>query len=226
MYLSAAMAAITAVTFGLALLAVPISGANCPGDCIDYPYLGTADRYPRDYLWMYPAIALVVVYLMFAVSLGAMAPRSRRLFGHLAVALAIPSTTVLASTYFVQTSVVPSSVAAGENEGITLLTQYNPHGVFIALEEIGYLLMTASFVFMAPLVTGTGKKARAVRVIFVGAFAVTVLAVAAYSIAYGLDRQDRFEVVAITVSWLVLITNGILLALILRDRIAHPVSRP
>lgn len=32
----------------------------------------------------------------------------------------------------------------GETEGITLLTQYNAHGIFIALEELGYLLMSLS----------------------------------------------------------------------------------
>jgi hypothetical protein len=27
----------------------------------------------------------------------------------------------------------------GETDGLSILTQYNPHGIFIALEEIGYL---------------------------------------------------------------------------------------
>ncbi len=222
MYLSAATAAITLVTFGAALVAVPISGANCPGDCIGYPYLDTVGRYPRDYVWMYLAIGLVVVYLSFVVSLRAVAPPNRLLFGHMAVAVAVASTAVLISTYFVQVSVVPSSLAAGETEGITLLTQYNPHGVFIALEEVGYLLMTTSFVLLAPLISGTGRRTAAVRLLFVTAFVVTVFALAAYSVAYGLDRQDRFEVIAITTAWLVLIVNGILLTLVFRDRLAHP----
>ncbi len=33
----------------------------------------------------------------------------------------------------------------GEKEGISLLTQFNPHGIFIALKEVGYLLMSLSF---------------------------------------------------------------------------------
>jgi len=53
MYASVAVAVITVVAFGLALLAVPISGANCPGDCLGYPFLDSVDRYPRDYIWMF-----------------------------------------------------------------------------------------------------------------------------------------------------------------------------
>lgn len=221
MYLSALTAALTAVTFGAALVAVPISGANCPGDCIDYPYLDTTDRYPRDYVWMYFAGALMVVYLFFVVALRAAARPDRQLLGQMAVAVAVASTAVLAPTYFVQASVVPASLAAGQTDGVPLLTQYNPHGVFIALEEIGYLLMVTSFALLAPMISGTGRTIGAVRVLFIAAFAVTVLALGAYSLAYGIDRQDRFEVVAITVAWLVLIINGILLTLTFRHRLAH-----
>ena len=35
-----------------------------------------------------------------------------------------------------------------------MLIQYNPHGVFIALEEPGYLVMSLSFLFMAPVEFG------------------------------------------------------------------------
>lgn len=222
LYLSAATAVITVLTLGAALLAVPISGANCPGGCLGYPYLDTAHRYPRDYLWMYLAIGLVVVYLFLVVSLQAVAPPNRVLIGQMAVAIAVASTTVLASTYFVQASVVPSSLAAGETEGISLLTQYNPHGLFIALEEVGYILMTTSFVLVAPLIGGTGKRTAAVRTLFVAPSVAATIALVAYSLAYGLDRQDRFEVVVISVDWLVLIINGILLTLIFRDRLARP----
>jgi hypothetical protein len=56
---------------------------------------------------------------------------------------------VLLGGYFVQFSMVPVSLMNGQSEGIALLTQYNPYGVFIVLEELGYLLMSLSFVFLA-----------------------------------------------------------------------------
>jgi hypothetical protein len=42
------------------------------------------------------------------------------------------------------------SLMNGQAQGIALLTQYNPYGVFIVLEELGYLLMSLSFLFLAP----------------------------------------------------------------------------
>ncbi|NOY56928.1 MAG: hypothetical protein GXP34_13230, partial [Actinobacteria bacterium] len=152
MYAAAAMAAITTVTFGMALFAVPISGSNCPSDCIEYPYLDTLDRFPRDYVWMYFAIGLVVIYLIFTTSLNNLRTRTgSAIAGQVAVGLAVAVVAVLVPTYFVQFSVVPSSLSAGQTEGISLLTQYNPQGLFIALEEIGFLLMSFSFLFLIPL---------------------------------------------------------------------------
>ncbi len=219
LYVSTATAVITTVTFGLALTAVPISGANCPGDCLEYPYLDTADRFPRDYFWMYPAIGLVIAYLLLMVSLRAVAPQNRSVIGQMAVAVSVVAAAVLVPTYFVQFSVVPSSIAAGETDGIALLTQYNPHGAFIALEEVGYLLMSVSFLLAIPLIDDAGVKARLVRWLFGAGFFVPIVALVAVALMYGVDRQDRFEVAAISVNWLVLIVNGILLASIFRDRL-------
>ncbi len=50
---------------------------------------------------MYLATGLVIVYLLFVVSLRAVAPPNRQLLGHMAIAVAATSTAVLASTYFV-----------------------------------------------------------------------------------------------------------------------------
>jgi hypothetical protein len=142
----------------------------------------------------------------------------------MAVAVSVVAAAVLVPTYFVQFSVVPSSIAAGETEGITLLTQYNPHGAFIALEEAGYLLMSLSFLLAIPLIDDAGVKARVVRWLFGAGFVVPIVALVAVGLAYGLDRQDRFEVAVISVDWFVLIVNGILLASIFRDRLHAYIS--
>jgi len=39
------------------------------------------------------------------------------------------------------------------------------------------------------------------------------------SIIYGLDRMDRFEVAVISINWLVLVTNGVLLSLLFRRQL-------
>jgi hypothetical protein len=219
MYVSWALAAFATIALGLGIVAVPIAGANCPHDCIGYPYLDTVDRFPRDYLWIYFAIVLIIMYLVFIVSLRVVSAARNGVLGQIAVAVAVASTVVLASTYFTQAAVVPASLAAGETEGIALFTMYNPHGLFIALEEIGYLLMSLSFLFAASMIIDTSRMMRIVRSVFAAGFVLPVLALIAYSVAYGLDRLDRFEVVALSVDWLVLIINGILVALILRSRL-------
>ena len=141
-YAAILTAVVTLVTFALALTAIPISGANCPGDCIDYPYLDTVAQFPRDYRWMLPAIVLIFVYVILMICIQGYASRRKQVYGQIGVAFAIMSATILASAYFIQFAVVPVSLMAGETEGITLLTQYNPHGIFIAMEELGYLFMS------------------------------------------------------------------------------------
>jgi len=224
MHLSWFMAVVGAVALALGIAAVPIAGAYCPGECIDYPYLETVDRFPRDYLWIYVAVVLVIAYLLFMISLRAVAA-SDSILGQMSVYVAVAATVVLAATYFTQVTVVPASLAAGETEGIALLTMYNPHGLFIALEEIGYLLMSLSFLFAALMLAGDGRMVRVIRWIFAAGFAVPVVALVAYAVSYGLDRQYRFEVVAIATDWSVLIVNGVLVAIVLRGR-RHAAIRP
>jgi hypothetical protein len=64
-YSSIILTLVTIVTFGLALTAVPISGANAPGGGIPYPYLDTLKQFSKDYLWMVTAILLILTYVVF-----------------------------------------------------------------------------------------------------------------------------------------------------------------
>lgn len=52
---SLALALTTLITFGFALTAVPISGANAPNSGLPYPYLDTLMQYPKDYKWPFPS---------------------------------------------------------------------------------------------------------------------------------------------------------------------------
>ncbi|MDQ3861918.1 MAG: hypothetical protein M3317_00130 [Actinomycetota bacterium] len=99
------------------------------------------------------------------------------------------------------------------------MTQYNPYGVFIVLEELGYLLVSLSFLFLAPVFAGGGRLASAVRWVFVAGFVLTMVFLGALSVVYGLERMDRFEIAAISVAWLVLAVNGVLLGFLFRRRV-------
>ena len=218
LYSSILTVAMTLVTFGLAITAVPNSGAGCLENCFEYPYLDTLSEFPRDYLWMPPAMILIVVYVVLVASIHAYASPQKKVYSQIGLSFALIAAGVLLGDYFVQFSVVPINLMNGQTEGIALLTQYNPYGVFIVLEELGYLLMSLSFVFLAPVFAHEGRLATAVRWIFVAGFAVTVTFLVAISAYYGLERMDRFEIAAISIAWLVLLINGVLLGFLFRRR--------
>ncbi|MBN1146466.1 MAG: hypothetical protein JXA78_04370, partial [Anaerolineales bacterium] len=205
-------AVMTLATFGFAITAVPISGSNCLENCIEYPYLDTLSQFPKDYLWMYLAIIQLLVYVIFMVSIHACAPQPKKVFSQIGLVFGLMAGLVLLGDYFVQFSVVPVSLMNGETEGIALLTQYNPHGLFIALEELGYLLMSLSFLFIAPVFSSKTRLEAAVQWIFIIGFVLAIVALAMVSLNFGLERQYRFEVAVISIDWLVLLVNGILIS--------------
>jgi hypothetical protein len=210
---------ITVLTFTLAITAIPNSGAGCTQNCVEYPYLNTLSEFPRDYLWMPPAMLLIVVYVTLVASIHAYAAQHKKIYSQIGLSFALIAAGILLSDYFIQFSVVPISLMDQETDGITLLTQYNPHGIFIVLEELGYLLMSLSFLFLAPVFANKGRLASVVRWVFIAGFVLTMVFLAVISINYGLDREDRFEIAMISIDWLVLIINGVLLSLLFRSQV-------
>jgi len=216
-FYSAILSTVVAIiTFGLAMTAIPISGANCPADCVEYPYLDTVSQYPKDFLWMFAALLLVLVYVALMVSIHSYADNHKKVFSQIGLSFAMIAAAVLLIDYYLQLSVVPVSLMNAETEGLALLIQYNSHGVFLALEELGYLLMSLSFLFMAAALSSTSRLEAAIRWIFAAGFVLVILSLAGISFRYGLERLDRFEVVAISIDWFILIVNGVLLSILFR----------
>ncbi|MFZ1772250.1 MAG: hypothetical protein WAU00_23770 [Caldilinea sp.] len=219
-YYSAMLAClITIVTFGFALVAIPISGANCADNCVEYPYLNTAAQYPRDFLWMPLAMALMVVYVTLMASIHSYASPQKSIFSQVGLSFAMMAAGILLADYYIQFSVIPMSLIHNETAGLPVLIQYNPHGVFLMLEELGYLLMSLSFLFVAPVFSNKGRLEAAVRWVFMLGGVVAFGSLIAISAIYGLARLDRFEVVVLSTNWLVLIINGILLSLLFRRQL-------
>lgn len=211
-------AIITVITFGFAMAAIPISGANCSVNCASYPYLGTFSQYPKDFIWMQLAVLMLFAYVTLMATIHFSAPGQKKIFGQVGLSFALIAAALLLGNYYIQFSTIPMSLKSNETEGLALLIQYNSHGVFIALEELGYLVMALSFLFMAPVFANRNRLETAIRWIFIVAFIVVIVSFLAFSIIYGLDRLDRFEVIALSVDWLVLIVNGILLSVFFRKR--------
>jgi hypothetical protein len=218
-YSSLIVTLLTIITWGFAMIAIPPAGPYCPADCMSYPFSDILSYYPRDYYWMYLAIFQLFAYLIFIVSNHFIAPVETKLFGAISLAFALVSTIVLLIAYFVQFSVVPISMMKGETEGIALLTQYNGHGIFIAMEELGYITMSVSFLFLAFIFSMKNRLEKAIRLILIFSFLFTVLSFIMYSVKFGIDRSYRFEVATITINFLTIIIIGILLSIFLKNRL-------
>jgi len=201
---------VTLVTFGLAMTAIPKSGPFCTVDCIEYPYIDSLDFYPGDYYWMYLAVVQLAIWLVFMISLHFSCGRNKIVFGFTGVAFAGLSAVVLVLDYFIQLTVVPASLMKGETEGIAILTQYNDHGIFIAMEEAGYILMSVAFMFMALASPAGSTVGRWMKRIFVLPFVISIILFVWFSIRFGADRSYRFEIWVISVNWLVILAGSVL----------------
>jgi hypothetical protein len=207
---------VTAITFVIAFLTPPISGSFCTEPCIAYPYTDIVSRFPRDYVWMFPAMLLSFLYFTLMVCIHQYASPEKKVFSQIGLSLALVAAFVLIADYFIQVSVIQPSVENGEFDGIAILTQYNPHGIFIALEEIGYLMMSLSFLFMAPVLAGPNRVERTIRWTFIIGFVLMIAALIIITVSYGIAREYRFEIAAISIDWIVLIVAGIPLSVVFR----------
>jgi hypothetical protein len=174
-YAALLTALLTVGTFVIAFLTPPRSGPFCVGGCFTYPYSDIASRFPRDYFWMYPAMLLNLVYYILMVAIHYFAPDDKKIFSHIGVSLALLSMATFNIDYFIQVSVIQPSLILGETDGIALLSHFNAHGIFIVLEEIAFIMMSMSMLFMAPVFAGQTKAEKAVRWIFAGNFLLTAV---------------------------------------------------
>jgi len=207
---------LTVVTFSIAVFTPPLSGPFCLEACLQYPFLDIGDRFPRDYYWMYPAILLTMVYLVLMVCIHQYTADEKKIFSQIGLSFAIMSATILIMNYFIQISVIQPSIINGETDGISILTQYNPHGLFIALEDIGYLIMSLGFFCVYPVFSRSTKLERSIRWMFILCFVLTLGSLIIITGQYGINREYRFEVLAIMINWIVLIVSGILLSIVFK----------
>ena len=213
-------AALAAVSFGVAVTTPPRSGPfAAPGSAIRYPYTTAAQFVPRDFLWMYPALLMMLAFLVLAACVRERGVGGRKVFGTIGSSLAVASFTIIAIDYFIQLRTVQPALLRGEWDGLAILSQYNPHGVFIALEELAFLAMGLSFAFLA-LALGSSRLERITRWVFSASSALIVVAFVGMSLYFGFGVEYRFEVTVISLGWLTLMISGLLLAFVFR-RSAH-----
>lgn len=202
--------------FLLGILTPPRSGEFCIAACIAYPYSDAGQFFPRDYLWMAPAIVLTPVFLVLTGCLYFCVPPGKKPFSLLALSFSVAATVVICMDYGVQLMVIQPSLAHRELEGIALLTQYNAHGIFIALEDLGYLLLAVAFLFTGLAIPRRIRPGVSLRWTLFTACALAFGAAAGMVLWLGTEAALALELAVIPIDWLTLVVAGILLSLFFR----------
>lgn len=215
-WVSLLTALVTIVAFAIAIFTPPRSGPFCAGPCVVYPYTDTAAFFPRDYLWMAPGILLTPLFLALCACVDFWAPIEKKLFTRIAVGLATMAATVVTLDYFIQIEAMQPSLLHKEGTGLALFSQYNPHGLFIAMEDLGYLAMSVAFVFLAAALPGRSGLEKAVRRLLAVGGVLAVVLFLGMSVYFGTGLETRFELAVITLSWLVLAAVSLMLWVVFR----------
>jgi hypothetical protein len=213
---AALMAALTAISFAIAVSTPPISGPFCQSGCVTYPYGNVASFVPHDYIWMYPGILLTPIFVVLMGCIHAHAQDDKKVFSQIGLAFAVISAMAITMDYFIQLTVIQPSLLKGETEGLALFSQYNPHGIFIALEDLGYLFMSAAFLFVVPVFAGGEGLERSIRWFFITGSVAAIGAFVVLNLIYGMNLEYRFEVTVLTINWMVLIVAGVLLSILFK----------
>jgi hypothetical protein len=207
-------AVLAAASFAAGVTTPARSGPFCMSSCVTYPYTDVAAFIPVDYIWLHPTLLLAPMFVVLMACVHAHAADDRKVFGQIALSFGVMYAGVIAIDYFTQFAVVIPSLLNGETAGLSLFTQYDPHGFFVALEGLGYLMMSAAFLFAAGVFSG-GRIERALRWLFVTSFIVAIGALAGLSwLKYDIVA---FEVAILLINWITLIVSGVLLSIWFRQ---------
>jgi hypothetical protein len=218
-----ALAGMAALGFLLGIATPPRSGPWCVGDCTLYPFADAMRFFPRDYLWMAPGILLTPLFLIVVACIYMCVPPRTKPWALIAGFFAAIATALVTLDYFVQVLVVQPSMDHHEMDGVALLTQYNPRGLFIAMEDLGYLLLTAAFAFLAAALPTGIRPAKAIRWTLGIAALLVAVAFGGLGAWFGVEMGLPFELAVITVDWIGLVVAGILMAVWFRRAEKTPV---
>jgi hypothetical protein len=219
-------AVVAAAALAMAVTTPPRSGPYCSMSCIAYPYTNAAAFVPRDYLWMYPAALLSMTFIVVVACIHRHASDDLKVFSLVAMCFASLGAAMILPDYVIQIAVVQPSLLDGQVSGLNLFSQYNPHGIFIALEDGGYSLMGLAFLFSG---LSLGRLTRLERVArrLLGISGVAVIGVlVSLALIFGKDLEYRFEVIALSIDWIVLVVAGVLLGVLFRRLVPAPRTAP
>lgn len=209
----AILTAVSALTaFAIAVATPPISGPFCQSGCVTYPYANVVSFVPHDYIWMYPGILLTPMFVILMACIHYYVDDEKKIFSQIGSCFALISAVAITTDYFIQLAVIQPSLLKGETEGLALFSQYNPHGIFIALEDLGYLMLSLAFLFVGTVFVKEERLERIIRWLFILSSLISIGAFIVLSLIYGQNLEYRFEVTIIAINWITLILAGAMLS--------------
>ena len=175
-----------------------------------YPYILTTIR-PLDYAVWGPAFMLALALVVLVSCIHSQAPEDKKVFSQVALSFVVIYAAMTTTDFFIQWTVILPSIINNETAGLALFSIYNPRGIPIAIESLGYLVLNTALLFLVPVIGGRSRLERAVRWLFVIGFVLVVGSFGALTLA-GFPIVV-FEVVAVTIDVAILIVSGVLLGL-------------
>ncbi len=207
-------AVLAAVTLTMAITTPPRSGPYCRGACISYPYTSARAYVPRDYLWMYPATLLALLVVVLVAHLVDWVGPARPVLGRVVTSCAAIGVAALVVDYAIQLTVLQPALLRAETDGLSPWSQYNPYGVFIALETVGYTVLNVAFALLGVALHRLPMRLeRGAGWVFLAGGLLTCSLLFAYSTIYRARLDYRFEVISILITCLVLIAAPAMLGI-------------
>jgi len=177
-----------------------------------YPYVGSFVK-TIDYVLFYPAFVLAPVFVVLLACIYKYTHPARKIFSFIALLFGLIYAAIIIPDYFILWNVDLPSIMSGQTANLSLISLYNPHGIFIALESLAYIMMSVSFLFLAPVFKG-GRIEKALKWLFIIGF-ILGMGSFAFTSLMGYDIVV-FEVGIITINVAVLIASGILVSILFR----------
>lgn len=166
-----------------------------------------------DYALFIPGFLLAPVFVVLMACIYYYTTYEKKIYGLIGLAFALIYASVITTDYFVLWTVTLPSTIRGETVGLSLLSMYNPHGLFVSLESMAYFMMSIALLSIAPVFEG-GKLERALKWIFIIGFILAIGSLAGIFLM-GYDIVI-FEIAIIAIYCPVLIISGVLLSIMFR----------
>jgi hypothetical protein len=173
---------------------------------------------------MYPAALVALAFVVLVTCIHRYARDDLKAFSLVALCVASLGAMMILSDYVIQIAVVQPSLLDGQVSDLSLFSEYNPHGIFIALENGGYALMGLAFLFTGLSIESLTRLERTVRRLLVTGGAVVVTLLVSFSAFYGKNLGYRFEVLALVIDWIVLIVAGVQFAVLFKRMLRTPAG--